>query len=140
MTYLEKFEEIKAAIGTPDVSGLTENFAVQINMTDADCGGAFYIAYRDGALAVEPYDYYDHTAMISATAEDLIGVISGKLDPVKAVLGGRISVEGNLEHIKAIAALKKPAKKPAAKRTCKKTETAKKPAAKRTCKKTEPKA
>ena len=75
-----------------------------------------------------------------STIRKVIGVISGKLDPVKAVLGGRISVEGNLEHIKAIAALKKPAKKPAAKRTCKKTETAKKPATKRTCKKTEPKA
>ena len=75
MTFIEKFEEIKKKIGTPDLSKLTESFAVQVNMTDADCGGAFYIAYIGGNLAIEPYDYHDHTAMIYAKSKDLIDAL-----------------------------------------------------------------
>lgn len=137
MTFIEKFEEIKKKIGAPDLSKLNESFAVQVNMTDADCGGAFYIAYIGGNLAIEPYDYHDHTAMIYAKSKDLIDALIGKVDMLAAVMSGKIEVYGNIDHVTALATLHKPrakraaAKKPAAKKTAEKKPAEKKPAAKK---------
>ena len=142
MTFIEKFEEIKKKIGTPDLSKLTESFAVQVNMTDADCGGAFYIAYIGGNLAIEPYDYHDHTAMIYAKSRDLIDALTGKLDMLAAVMSGKIEVYGNIDHVTALASLHKPrakrtaaAKKPAAKKAAEKKPAEKKAPAKKTAEK-----
>ena len=138
MTFIEKFEEIKKKIGTPDLSKLTESFAVQVNMTDADCGGAFYIAYIGGNLAIEPYDYRDNTASINVKSKDLIDAMTGKLDVLAAVMAGKIEVYGNIDHLKAIMTLRKTRapRKPAAKKTEKKPAekkaTEKKSAAKKT--------
>ena len=114
MTFIEKFEEIKKKIGKPDISKLTENFAIQINLTDEDCGGAFYIAYADGELAIEPYDYHDNTASVSIRAKDLIDIITGKLDALAAIMTGIMDVYGNIDHAKTLALLKKPVKRRAA--------------------------
>lgn len=111
MTFIEKFEEIKKKIGKPDISKLTENFAIQINLTDEDCGGAFYIAYADGELAIEPYDYHDNTASVNIRAKDLIDIITGKLDALAAIMTGIMDVYGNADHAKALALLKKPIKR-----------------------------
>lgn len=146
MTFIEKFEQIKKKIGKPDTSRLTEEFAVQVNLTDEDCGGAFYVAYQDGVVAIEPYDYHDHTAMVNVKAKDLLDAISGKLDVVGAVMSGVIEVFGNIEHLKAVLTLKKPAakrapkketekKEPAAKKTTAKKTTTKKTTAKKTIEK-----
>ena len=137
MTFIEKFEEIKKKIGAPDLSKLNESFAVQVNMTDADCGGAFYIAYIGGNLAIEPYDYHDHTAMIYSKSKDLIDALIGKVDMLAAVMSGKIEVYGNIDHVTALATLHKPrakraaAKKPAAKKAAEKKPAEKKPAAKK---------
>ena len=107
MTFIEKFEEIKKKIGKPDISKLTESFAIQINLTDEDCGGAFYIAYTDGNLEIEPYDYHDNTASVNVRAKDLIDIITGKLDALAAIMTGKMDVYGNIDHAKALALLKK---------------------------------
>mgnify|MGYP004722462667 CR=1 FL=1 len=114
MTFIEKFEEIKKKIGTPDLSKLTESFAVQVNMTDADCGGAFYIAYIGGNLAIEPYDYHDHTAMIYAKSKDLIDALTGKMDMLAAVMSGKIEAHGGIDLLTAMATLHMPREKRAA--------------------------
>lgn len=138
MTFIEKFEQIKKKFGKVDTSKLTENFAVQVNLTDEDCGGAFFVAYIDGEAHIEPYDYVDNTAVVNVKAKDLIDAIGGKLDVVGALMGGTIEVIGNVEHFNAMLTLKKPA----AKRTTKKAteekteEVPAKKTCKRTCKKT----
>ena len=137
MTFIEKFEEIKKKIGKPDTSRLHENFAVQVNLIDEDCGGAFYVSYQDGVVAIEPYDYHDHTAMVNVKAQDLLDAISGKLDAVGAVMTGKIEVFGNVEHLKAVLALKKPAAKRAPKKAAEKKEPAKKASKKETAVKEE---
>ena len=133
MTFIEKFEQIKKKFGKVDTSRVSENFAVQVNLVDEDCGGAFYVSHFDGVVEIEPYDYHDHTAMVSIKAKDLVDAIGGKLDVVGALMGGTVAVEGNVEHFTQMLALKKPA----AKRTTKKVaeETAEAPA-KKTCKRT----
>ncbi len=132
MTFIEKFEQIKKKFGKVDTSRVSENFAIQVNLVDEDCGGAFYVSHFDGVVEIEPYDYHDHTAMVSLKAKDLIDAIGGKLDVVGALMGGTVAVEGNVEHFTQMLALKKPA----AKRTKKVEETAEEAPAKKTCKRT----
>ena len=91
-------------------------------MSDEDCGGIFYIANIDDVFSVEPYDYHDHTAMITASADDVLKVLTGKLSLDNGIKSGRFTVEGNPEHIRIVAAA---FPKPAKKTTTKKTKKAK---------------
>ncbi len=116
MTFVEKSEQIKKKFGKLDTSKLTENFAVQVNLTDEDCGGAFFVANFDGDVAIEPYDYFDNTAVVNVKSKDLIDAIGGKLDVVGAMMNGTIEVFGNVDHFTQVLSLKKPAAKRAAKK------------------------
>lgn len=114
MTFEKKFETLKKSFVKADLEKLTESFAFQVNMTDEDCGGTFYVAYVDGALAVEPYDYKDNTAVVTGAADDVAKLAKGTV---------AVAVEGNAAQVEMFAAsfvkpaAKKaaPAKKPAAK-------------------------
>ncbi|MBQ0014290.1 MAG: SCP2 sterol-binding domain-containing protein [Oscillospiraceae bacterium] len=155
MTFIEQFEALKKKALKLNTASLPQDLAIQINMIDEDCGGAFYIANIGGNFAVEPYDYHDHTAMLTATADTFAKILSGKLDATDAYFRGILQIQGSLDHAQALANLTKktekkaPAKKPAAKKApakkavapakkaapaAKKT-AAKKPAAKKTTKK-----
>ncbi len=141
MTFLEKFEEIKK-ISDVDVK-FERDFAIQINLTDEDCGGAFYVEHRDGVVNVEPYDYYDRDAMMTIESDLLVKILTGEADAVASFLAGKFAIDGSVEAVlelkkiaEAVKAMKKAAekavkeeKKPAAKKTAEKAE--KKPAAKK---------
>lgn len=137
MTFIEQFENIKKKMSKLDTSSLPHDLAMQVNLTDEDCGGIFYIANIGGNFAVEPYDYYDHTVLLTSSAKNFLSIVTGKTDATDALFRGLIGVEGNIEHAQALANLvKKVEKKPAAKKTAskkapaKKTEVAEKKAAK----------
>ena len=117
MTFEEKFGKLSEKLRKADTSKLTESFAIQVNMTDEDCGGTFYIANIDDKFSVEPYDYRDHTAMLTAAADDIAKVFAGRLNLDNAIASGRFTVEGNPEHIRiAVSAFPKPVRKTAAKK------------------------
>ena len=128
MTFFEAFDNIKEKLSKADTSKLNGDFAMQVNMKNKDCGGTYYIAYMNGQLDVQPYDYKDHAVMITAMAGDITKLVEGRLDPVKALESGKIDVEGDLTVAAQFAGIVKPApaKKPAAKKA-----PAKKPAAKK---------
>lgn len=132
MTFIEKFNQIKKKYGKIDESKLTENFAVQIEMTDEDCGGIFYIANMNGPFAVEPYDYYDNTASVKISSAVLEKILSCKADPMAEFSAGKIKVEGDISHALLVAELMKKEPKKRAPRKPKaetaETKTAKKPA------------
>lgn len=114
MTFEERFSELKKIISKKRPK-LGPVFAIQVNMTDSDCHGTFYIAYTDGTLRVEPYDYYDHTAMITADSKVLGELLEGTLTPGKAYEEGKIIIDGSLESAKELTKLcKKPVVKKAA--------------------------
>ena len=137
MTFIEQFEALKKKALKLNTASLPQDLAIQINMTDEDCGGAFYIANIGGNFAVEPYDYHDHTAMLTATADTFAKILSGKLDATDAYFRGILQIQGSLDHAQALANLTKktekkaPAKKPAAKKAAAKKPAAKKAAAKK---------
>ena len=136
MTFIEKFNHLKKKYGKIDEAKLTENFAVQIEMTDEDCGGIFYVAYMNGPFAVEPYDYYDNTASIKVSSKVLESILSCKAEAMAEFFAGNIQVEGDIGHALMLVELMKKEPKPRKPRAAKTEEKAeKKPAAKKTAKK-----
>lgn len=96
MTYQELFEKVKEIFMKTDVSKVKEHLAFQFNIT-GEAEGAFYAEVKDGELYVEPYEYFDRDAIFICSAETLLKLVSGKLDPVFAYTTGKLKVEGSLE-------------------------------------------
>ncbi len=97
MTFLEKFEEIKKSADA-DVK-FDRDFAIQINLTDEDCNGAFYVEHRNGTVNVEPYDYHDRDAMMTIDSALLIKILAGEVDPVASFLTGKFKIDGNVDAV-----------------------------------------
>lgn len=95
MTYADFFSEIKGKFMEADVSDITEHLAYQFNIV-GDAEGIFYVEVKEGAIYVEPYEYYDRDAMFTGKAETFMKIASGKLDPVLAVTLQKLKVEGDI--------------------------------------------
>lgn len=127
MTYEKIFADLKKTIMKADTSALEGSFAFQCCI-EGEGAGTFYIAFADGKLSVEPYDYEDNTATFKATAETYKNILAGKTEVSEALSSGALEVEGNevgCADILAFFAGKKSAKKAAAKKPAEKTEKAK---------------
>lgn len=137
MTFEQAFLKVKEKFDNADASKVAD-FAIQVTLTDEDCGGTFYAEAKEGKLAVEPYDYYDNDVVLDITKSALLAVLSGRSSLDKAVANGEAVVKGDAAKIAdwkstIKSATKKPAaKKTAAKKTAAKKTAAKKPAAKKT--------
>ncbi|MFI3208900.1 MAG: SCP2 sterol-binding domain-containing protein [Eubacteriales bacterium] len=129
MIYQEMFDEAKALLKDVNVSSVKEDVAFQFNVT-GEAEGIFYAEIKDATLYVEPYDYYDRNAMLTATAEVLLTILAGKKDPVEAFGNGELAIEGDVE--KALLLKDLVAKPVVAKKTVAKKAAPKKPAAKTT--------
>ena len=147
MTFEKAFESIKKKFDGTDAKDVSD-FALQITLSDEDCGGTFYIAVKDGVLAVEPYDYKDNNAVVDISKSDLLALIAGRKGIDKVVESGA-TLKGDVAVIDSLKAVlktvkKAPAKKaaaekkaaPAKKETVKAAETEKKAPAKKTAAKT----
>ncbi|MCM1173845.1 MAG: SCP2 sterol-binding domain-containing protein [Blautia sp.] len=97
MTYADLFYEMKGKFMEADVSGIGEHLAFQFNIEDENAGGIFYVEVKDGALYVEPYEYYDRDAVFTCAPDVLLKIAEGKLDPVKAFMERKLRVEGNID-------------------------------------------
>ena len=96
MTYEQLIRTIKEMFMKADVSNVSEHLAFQFNIT-GEGEGAFYAEVKDGVLYVEPYEYYDRDAIFICSADTLLKLASGKLDPIFAFTVGKLKVEGSLE-------------------------------------------
>ena len=122
MMYEEFFQEVRETLIDADVSGIKEHLAYQFNITGEE-SGSFYVEVKDGKLYVEPYDYHDRDATFTASAENLMKIAEGKLDPVFAVTMKKLKVEGNIDKalkLKGMIDGKKKADKKADKKSDKK--------------------
>ncbi|MGN0557720.1 MAG: hypothetical protein ACI4IV_07735 [Acutalibacteraceae bacterium] len=127
MTFEKKFSSLKQKFIKADTSKLPAPFAIQFTMTDEDCGGTFYIANIAGVFSVEPYDYVDNNAAVTAPAAAIAKIASGKVDSALDIFGDS-GVVAALAGAYPAPTAKQPAKKPAADKTAK--APAVKPAAK----------
>ena len=109
MDFKTAFEKLKIEIETADPKKLTENFAIQITMTDEDCGGTFYVSHFDGTLMAEPYDYRDNTAAIKISRSDLRRLLSGRSKAENLIKNGKMNFSGDLGSLmELIAAMPEP--------------------------------
>ena len=74
MNYINAFEKIKEKLNSADTKKFTRDFAIQVNLVNKDCAGAFYVANLGGVFSVEPYDYKDNSAMITLMMGDFTKV------------------------------------------------------------------
>ena len=126
MYFEEAFEKIKTSLGKAKIKAGEGHYAIQVRMTDFDCGGTFYIEQKDGNFYIEPYNYFDFDTDIEIAFKDLKSLVDGKLDVKKAADDGKIVINGNYDGFIAYAS---GLKKAPAKRTTKKTVKAEEPKA-----------
>lgn len=96
MTYEELVEKTREVYSMADASGIEGHVAYQFNIT-GEAEGAFYLEISDGQIHIEPYEYYDRDVLFVTTAENLIKIGLGELDPVWAFTTGKLKVEGNID-------------------------------------------
>lgn len=96
MTYEELVEKARELFGKADVSNIGQHIAYQFNIT-GEAEGAFYLEIKDGTVRVEPYEYYDRDALFTMSAETLIKMGTGELDPMWAFTQGKIRLDGSIE-------------------------------------------
>ncbi len=138
MTYEEIVSYVQKKAAKADVKKL-DPVAIQVDII-GEGEGAFYVAINDGAIQVEPYEYFDHDAKLVTSAADLKAILEGKEDASEALNSGKVRIEGDQSKIAVFAKLaaKKEAAKPAEKKAEPKKAEAPKAAAKPAEKKAEP--
>lgn len=91
--FMQNFYEIKehfAHIKTQYFIDKTD-FALQMEIT-GEGSGIFYIEYKNDKIAIEPYNYYDYSACIQASAEAIIELAVGKITINDAIRFGDINI------------------------------------------------
>ena len=96
MTYEELVEKARTMFGRADVSNIGQHIAYQFNIT-GEAEGAFYLEITDGTVHVEPFEYYDRDVLFTMTAETLIAIGTGELDPMWAFTQNKIRLDGSIE-------------------------------------------
>ena len=98
MTFENALKRIKAKFEEVDASKLAD-MAVQVTLTDEDCGGTLYFKVADGKVDVEGYDYRDNDAVIDIDRKALNDILSGKLTLDKAIEKGLATAKGNFDKL-----------------------------------------
>lgn len=111
MTFEAAFKKLLKKFDNVEVEKL-EDMAIQITLSDEDCGGTFYAAVKNKTLSVEPYDYKDNDAVLDITASALTSILDGKTSFDDAVENGNATIKGNLEKLAVLKnSIKAPEKK-----------------------------
>ena len=95
MNYEQVVDAFRERFKDTDVSSVPGTLAFQINMA-GNPHGIFYIEIKNGEVHIEPYEYYDRNAILTASASNLLKLINGKLDPVAAFTLGKLKVDGDI--------------------------------------------
>ncbi len=101
MRYEELVATVKDVAQKNFVSKILGHVAFQFNV-QGEGEGAFYLEIDHGKVVVEPYEYYDRDLIIVATAEVLLQMVEGKLQPLEAYTQGQIKVHGDPKLLKLL--------------------------------------
>ena len=125
MTYEELVEKVNKAYDNADATGINEHVAVQFNVY-GEGEGAFYVEVFEGKVAVAPFEYYDHDAVVIAPANAVVDMVEGKVSVADTYALEQVQVVGNYGKAALLGEIKKAeVKKAVAKTTAKKEEPAK---------------
>lgn len=101
MKYEELVENVKKAMNKAKVSKTVGHVAFQFNV-EGEAQGAFYLEISDGKINVEPYEYYDRDIIIVTTADVIMNMIEGKIQPRVACTNGQLKVYGDVEQLNVL--------------------------------------
>jgi putative sterol carrier protein len=97
-------EVIKNALTDPSnkqkIKGL--NKTLQFKPSGAD---PFYLEIANDTATVKKGNAQNAVATIIMSAQDMVDMFRGKLNPISAFMSGRLRVEGNLFEAQSLAAL-----------------------------------
>lgn len=96
MTYEELVAKTREVFGKASAEEIEGHVAYQFNIT-GEGEGAFYLEINEGQIHIEPYEYYDRDVLFTTTADALIRIGLGELDPMWAVTTGELQVQGSIE-------------------------------------------
>ena len=96
MTYHEFVQELREIFSTLDASAIEEHFAIQLNIV-GEVEGALYIEFADGAIDVQPYEFYDRDLIINADFETALDIASGETELAEAFAEEKIDVWGDFD-------------------------------------------
>ena len=91
MTYEELVATVRAATQNMVVSKGLGHIAYQFNV-EGEGEGAFYLELDHGRINVEPYEYYDRDLIIVTTAQVLLQMTAGEIQPMEAYTKGQLKV------------------------------------------------
>ena len=121
MTYEQIVAKAKEVMASKSAEGVKDHLAAEIHIA-GEGEGAFYVEVKDGNIDVQPYEYYDRDFILTATADDLLAVVEGKLAAVLAYTTGKIKIDGSVDKAlefqkicKSAKTAPKAAEKPASK-------------------------
>ncbi|MBQ8391102.1 MAG: SCP2 sterol-binding domain-containing protein [Clostridia bacterium] len=136
MRYEEIIEFVQKNLKKTAAKKIEKHIAVEFDIY-GEGEGAFYVEVNDGAITVEPYEYYDRDAKVYITADELVKLVNGEKTPEESFAEGILMIEGDIDLAQELIKLvKAPAKKTASKPAAKKTAVKKAPVKKETAKKT----
>lgn len=95
MTYEELVAKVKEAMKRAKVSRQVGHVAFQFNV-EGEAAGIFYLEIADGKINVEPYEYFDRDIVIVTSAEVILQMLEGKLQPRAAYTNGQMQVYGDV--------------------------------------------
>ena len=99
MTFDERFDFLYTTYGKPaDFSGIKDDLAAEITLTDAVGGGKFYIEHKAGQTRIEPYDYRDATVRIRLPYDLLVEILEDKKSAVAEFMASNVDAEGEPAH------------------------------------------
>ena len=106
MNYQQAFDKIRTKLfGKAKISAKYGDFAIQVEMTNKDCGGIFYLQRKGNDFYVEPYDYYDNNAALSISYLNFSKLVDGRLKLSDAVSKKLISISGDAEIVNAVCGI-----------------------------------
>ena len=107
MTYEQVVAKVRSKFAESNAKKIDGVVALQVNLEGKNTQGIFYIEVKDHQINVEPYDYYDHNAVVTVNPTNLIKLLEGKLDPKAALESGKVIVDGDINAVLTVLKLAK---------------------------------
>ena len=98
MTYEELVAKVKDAMKRAKVSRQVGHVAFQFNV-EGEAAGIFYLEIADGKINVEPYEYFDRDIVIVTSADVILQMLEGKLQPRAAYTNGQMQLYGDARQL-----------------------------------------
>ncbi|MDO4617811.1 MAG: SCP2 sterol-binding domain-containing protein, partial [Lachnospiraceae bacterium] len=113
MTYEQIVAMMQTYYTDADASKIKEHYAVQFNVT-GEGEGAFYLEIAEGKVNVQPFDYVDRNAAVTAAAESLTAITEGKVSYTEAAGKAQIKVDGDVNAAAVLESIETAADRKAA--------------------------